>query len=126
MTRDNDTGFAVCEEAVRAAPEETITTEPNSTRVGLTPERSSAARSTRSREERGWTAFGPTGRPTSFMYLQDAVRAVSTRVAHKTAVMSGHTPHELSPLLHATRRKPPPGPRHFSWLPEALVYPCFS
>jgi hypothetical protein len=37
-----------------------------------------------------------------------------------------HTPHELFALLHATRRKPPPGPRHFSWLPEELVYPCFS
>ncbi len=37
-----------------------------------------------------------------------------------------HTPHELSPLEHSTRRKPPPCPRHFSWLPEELVYPCFS
>ena len=37
-----------------------------------------------------------------------------------------HTPHELSPLEHSTRRKPPPYPRHFSWLPEELVYPCFS
>ena len=35
------------------------------------------------------------------------------------------TPHELSPLEHSMRRKPPPCPRHFSWLPEELVYPVF-
>jgi len=41
-----------------------------------------------------------------------------------TAITCGpdplRTPHELFPWEYAMKRKPPPDPRHRSWMPEKL------